>query len=203
VNLQRQREAEYRRYLAARNAAESRRIAALRAERRAQQYAAQQWYWRQQQANSRYVTRDYNNDPYFYTPVSYRYQRDGRYYTANRYAANLLQQAVRYGYDMGARAGRADRVDGWRSDWRNNYAYQDANYGYNGWYVDRSEYNYYFREGFRRGYQDAYGDDYRYGTYYGNNGNIGGNDNFAVILGTVLQSILGLQTYNNNGYYNN
>ena len=104
---------------------------------------------------------------------------------------------------MGARAGRADRVDGWRSDWRNNYAYQDANYGYNGWYVDRSEYNYYFREGFRRGYQDAYGDDYRYGTYYGNNGNIGGNDNFAVILGTVLQSILGLQTYNNNGYYNN
>src|SRR5207342_2405733 len=50
IDLQRQREAEYRRYIDARNAAEAQRIAALRNERRAQQYAYQQWYWRQQQA---------------------------------------------------------------------------------------------------------------------------------------------------------
>ena len=31
--------------------------------------------------------------------------------------------------------------------------YRDANYGYSGYYVDRSDYNHYFREGFRRGYQ--------------------------------------------------
>ena len=134
--------------------------------------------------------------------MAYRYSRDGRYYDINRYQADLLRQAVRYGYEMGARAGIADRRDGWRSDWRNNYAYQDASYGYNGYYVDRREYNHYFREGFQRGYQDAYGNDYRYGTYsgrddyYNNNGNYyGSNDPVAVILTSVLQSILGFQQY--------
>ena len=118
---------------------------------------------------------------------------DGRSYAVDRYTADLLRQAVRYGYEQGVRAGRADRLDGWRSDWRNNFAYQDANYGYGGYYVDRSEYNYYFRQGFQRGYQDGYGNDYRYGTRYSS-----GNDGIAMILASVLQSILGLQSYNNN-----
>ena len=49
------------------------------------------------------------------------------------------------------------------------YAYQDANYGYNGYYVDQDDYNYYFREGFRRGYEDGYYSRYQYGSY--SNGN--------------------------------
>jgi hypothetical protein len=194
IALQRQRAAEYQQYVAERQRAERQRIAALQEQRRLQQYRYQQWYWQQQQAmRERWNSRayDYNNDPYYYTPASYRYVRAGRAYEVNRYAADLLQQAVRYGYEMGVRAGNADRMDGWRSDWRGNPAYRDASYGYNGYYVDQDEYNYYFRQGFQRGYQDAYGNDYRYGTYYGerNDGNI------AVILASVLQAILGLQPY--------
>ena len=66
-------------------------------------------------------------------------------------------------------AGRADRMDGWRPDYRNSFAYQDGNYGYRGYYVDRREYNHYFREGFRRGYEDGYYRQSRYGRY--DNGN--------------------------------
>jgi len=201
IQMQRQREVDYRNYMAARRVAEQNRIAALQAQRRSQQYAYQQWYWQQQLAQQRRLAeQNYARDAYWNAPVSYRYVRDGRYYDANRHQADLLQQAVREGYQMGVRAGMADRRDGWRSDWRNNFAYQDASYGYNGYYVDRSEYNHYFREGFQRGYQDSYGNDYRYGTYYGNGdnydyGNNNGNDNIAVILTSVLQSILGLQQY--------
>jgi hypothetical protein len=197
IQVQRQREADYRSYMASRRVAEQNRIAALQAQRRAQQYAYQRWYWQQQLAQQqRWSAPSYTRDPYFYAPVSYRYVRDGRYYNANRYQADMLQQAVRQGYEMGVRAGIADRRDNWRSDWRNNYAYQDASYGYNGYYVDRSEYNHYFREGFRRGYQDAYGNDYNYGTYYGDRDMYDNNDNnIAVILTSVLQSVLGLQQY--------
>jgi hypothetical protein len=136
---------------------------------------------------SRWSPRDYDRDPYYSAPVVYRYQRDGRTYDANRYEADLLRQAVRYGYDMGVRAGNADRMDNWRGDYRDNDAYRDANYGYNGYYVDQDEYNYYFREGFERGYQDAYGNDYRYGQR---------SNDTATILASVLQAVLGLQNYN-------
>jgi hypothetical protein len=192
--LQRQRAAEYQRYVAERQRAERQRIAALQEQRRLQQYRYQQWYWQQQRIlQERWNARryDYANDPYYYTPASYRYVRAGRAYEVNRYAADLLQQAVRYGYEMGVRAGNADRMDGWRSDWRNNPAYLDASYGYNGYYIDQDEYNYYFRQGFQRGYRDAYGNDYRYGTYYGDRD----DGSIAVILASVLQAILGLQSY--------
>jgi hypothetical protein len=169
-------------------AAEARRIAAINAQRRAQQYRYQQWYWQQQQIMQPRWARAYDLDRYYAAPVAYRYYRDGRAYEVDRYSANLLQQAVRYGYEQGVRAGNADRADGWRSDWRNNFVYQDASYGYGGYYVDQNEYNYYFRQGFQRGYQDAYGNNYRYGTR--NDGN-----NMAVILASVLQSVLGLQQY--------
>jgi hypothetical protein len=194
IALQRQRAAEYQRYVAERQRAERQRIAALQEQRRLQQYRYQQWYWQQQRIlQDRWNARryDYANDPYYYTPASYRYVRAGRAYEVNRYAADLLQQAVRYGYEMGVRAGNADRMDGWRSDWRNNPAYLDASYGYNGYYVDQDEYNYYFRQGFQRGYRDAYGNDYRYGTYYGDRD----DGSIAVILASVLQAILGLQAY--------
>ena len=45
---------------------------------------------------------------------------------------------------------------------------EDASYGYDGYYVDLNEYQYYFREGFRRGYEDGYRNSSRYGRY--NNG---------------------------------
>ena len=104
---------------------------------------------------------DYDNDPYFYTDSNYRYYRDGRYYETNQYGANLLREAVNYGYEQGFQAGRADRQDRWRSNYQSSYAYQDANYGYSGYYVPQGEYNYYFREGFRRGYEDGYSNRYQ------------------------------------------
>ena len=50
-----------------------------------------------------------------------------------------------------------------RASYQDCYAYRDANYGYSGYYISRSDYNYYFREGFRRGYEDGYNSRYRYG----------------------------------------
>ena len=108
---------------------------------------------------------DYDNDPYFYTAANYRYLRGGRYYETNEYGVNMLRQAVNNGYAEGYGAGQADRMDRWASDYRNAYAYQDANYGYDGYYVNQTEYSYYFRQGFRRGYQDGYSSGSRYGHY--------------------------------------
>ena len=69
--------------------------------------------------------------------------------------------------------------------YQSSYAYQDANYGYGGYYVDQDDYNYYFREGFRRGYEDGYNMRYQYGH----------NSNGAyIILGVVLSHILALQS---------
>ena len=127
------------------------------------------------------VRIDFNSAP------TYRYYRGGSYYNVNRYAADLLRQAINYGYREGIRAGRADRMDRWRFDYRNAFAYQDANYGYRGFYVTRSEYNYDFRQGFRRGYEDGYYGRRQYGRYSN------GND---AILGNVLSLILNLQPYN-------
>lgn len=128
---------------------------------------------------------DFNNDPYFYTGWNYRYYRGGRYYETNRYGANMLRQAVNYGYQEGFRAGLADRQDHWRYGYEDNYAYQDANYGYDGYYVSPEEYNYYFREGFRRGYDDGYYGRYQYGRYT--------NGKYS-ILGSILGSILDMQS---------
>ena len=57
---------------------------------------------------------DYDNDPYFYSAPIYRYNRGGKYYPINEYGARTLRQAVRYGYEEGFRAGKADRDDRWR-----------------------------------------------------------------------------------------
>jgi hypothetical protein len=91
---------------------------------------------------------------------------------------------VNSGYEEGVLAGQADREDGYRADYRNSYAYQDANFGYTGMYVGQSDYNHYFREGFQRGYEDGYNGAYRYGSNTG--GTLG-------ILSTVLSTILNLQ----------
>jgi hypothetical protein len=130
---------------------------------------------------------NYWNDPYFYSAPSYRYMRDGSWYTINQYGYNVLQQAVNEGYVEGYRAGRADRMDGWRFDYRSSYVYQNASYGYSGYYLDRRDYSYYFRQGFHRGYEDGYYSRYRYGSYRGGD---------YSILGAVLNTILQVQAYN-------
>ena len=128
---------------------------------------------------------DYYNDPYFYTPASYRYAWGGHTYQTNRYGADLLRQAVNYGYQEGVRAGRADRMDRWQANYRDSYAYQDANYGYNGYYLRQDDYNYYFRQGFQRGYDDGYYGRGQYGRYE--------DDGTGSILQAVLSVILNLQ----------
>jgi hypothetical protein len=158
---------------------------------RSQQYRYQQRYWQRQRDlysswSGRYSSYNYYRDPYFYTAPSYRYQRDGRYYQINHYAAEVLRQAVRYGYEEGFYAGQADRYDGWRYSYRDNYVYLDANLGYEGYYVNQREYNYYFRQGFRRGYEDGYYERSRYGRQY--------RDGYA-ILPTVLGLILALEAF--------
>jgi hypothetical protein len=165
-----------------------RQAAFLQQQRRMEQYRYQQEYLerlRQQQAriwNQR--NYDYGRDPYFYTAADYRYNRGGRYYETNQYGVNLIRQALNYGYEQGYRAGRADRLDRWRFDYRNSYAYGDANFGYDGFYVDQSEYNYYFREGFRRGYEDGYYGRYQFGRFA--NGGYSLLDN---ILSTIFIAI--------------
>jgi len=147
----------------------------LQRQRRQQQYLFLTQYnqrMRDQQTRMRNQQFNYDSDPYFYSAPIYRYQREGRYYEVNQYGADLLRQAVNFGYEEGYRAGRADRRDHWQFDYRDSFAYQDANYGYNGYYMDRDEYAYYFREGFRRGYKDGYYRRHRYGTYQNGSYNI-------------------------------
>jgi hypothetical protein len=127
-----------------------------------------------------------NNWRYSYAPPAYRYYRSGRYYEVNRFAADQLRQAIRLGYEEGFRAGRSDREDRWRFGFNDSFAYQDATYGYTGYYVSLSEYNYYFREGFRRGYEDGYYSRSRYGSH--------SNGGFN-ILANILQGILNLQAF--------
>ena len=66
----------------------------------------------------------------------------------------------------GYRAGEADRQDRWHSDYRDSYAYRDANYGYSGYYIAQDALQLLFREGFQRGYEDGFDSRYQYGRYY-------------------------------------
>jgi hypothetical protein len=123
---------------------------------------------------------------YAYAPPEYRYYRGGQYYEVNRYGADMLRQALNFGYQEGFRAGQSDRQDNWRADYQDAFAYQDATYGYSGYYVDLSDYSYYFREGFRRGYEDGYYGRYQYGSYSGGVLNL---------LDGVLRGLLDLRPY--------
>ena len=85
------------------------------------QYRFQQEYLerlRQQQIYLRDHRFDYDNDPYFYTPPIYRYNRGSMYYQINEYGARALRQAVRYGYEEGFRAGIAGHDDRSRFQFR-------------------------------------------------------------------------------------
>jgi flagellar biosynthesis/type III secretory pathway protein FliH len=161
----------------------------LQQQRRTAQYRFQADYLersRQQQISFRNERdHDYDHDPYFYTAPIYRYRRAGRYYEVNQYGADMLRQAVNYGYSEGYRTGQADRQDRWHSNYQGSYAYQDASYGYSGFYVDQSQYNYYFRQGFRRGYQDGYRSRYQYGRY--------SNGTYSVRI-NLMGAILGFES---------
>ena len=126
---------------------------------------------------------NYGGDPFFSMPSTYRYARDGRYYETNDYGAKVLRQAVNTGYDQGFQVGRADRQDHWRYDYQTSYGYQDGNYGFDGFYVDRYDYNYYFRQGFSRGYDDGYYSRTQYGGY---------DSGRYTVLGGVLAGLLSL-----------
>ncbi|PYQ12672.1 MAG: hypothetical protein DMF80_17130 [Acidobacteria bacterium] len=186
IEQQRQRAAAYNQRLEQQLNLAQQRAQALEQQRRLAQYRFQEQYLGRLRQQRLALARsyDYSNDPYFYTAPSYGYSYDGRYYETNQYGADLLRQAVRYGYEEGFRAGRADRQDGWRFDPEGSYAYQDANYGYTGRYIDQPEYNYYFREGFRRGYEDGYYGRSQYGRY--------SNGNYS-ILTSLLTQILNLR----------
>jgi hypothetical protein len=158
----------------------------LQEQRRSAQFHAQQEYTAQlvQQQQHLQTTRDFSSDPYINAPRSYRYMMFGDSRQTNQYGADVLRQAVNSGYQQGVRAGDADRQDHWTANYRATIAYRDANYGYNGNYIDRDAYNYYFRQGFRRGYDDGFNRRSQYGSASNGSGSI---------LSNVLTSILGLQ----------
>lgn len=187
ISEQQQRVAQYRQHLDQQEAFARQRTALLLQQKRVAQYRFQEQYverLRQQQLSLRNDRFDYARDPYFYTASTYRYNRDGRYFETNEYGATALRQAVNYGYDGGFRAGAADRDDRWRSNYKDSYGYRDANYGYSGYYVNRTDYNYYFRQGFSRGYEDGYNRRFQYGR--------NANGNYSM-LDNVVARILNFQ----------
>jgi flagellar biosynthesis GTPase FlhF len=187
ISQQQQRVAQYRQHLEQQQSLAQQHIALLQQQKRVAQYRFQEQYLervRQQQIHLRDNRFDYDRDPYFYTASIYRYNRGGTYYQTNEYGAKMLRQAVNYGYEQGFRAGKADRDDRWHSNYKDSYAYRDANYGYSGYYVNRTDYNYYFREGFRRGYEDGYNSRYKYGRI--------ADGNYS-ILDAILSQILNFQ----------
>ncbi|HET8818545.1 MAG TPA: hypothetical protein VFM73_03290 [Xanthomonadaceae bacterium] len=129
----------------------------------------------------RWATYRYH-DRFFSTPFSQRYRYNGRYWNTNRYGMEILREAANDGYAEGIRAGRADRYDNWRFDYRDSWAYRNPGYGYNGRYVDPRHYQHYFREGFRRGYEDGYYGRSQYGRH--DNGQY-------FMIAAILAAILG------------
>ena len=190
IERQRLQASQWQRTETARRAQIERHARDLERQRRHAQYRYQQEYYRRWLAQQARWNRwnDYHSDPYYYTASNYRYGFGGQWFSTNRYGADMLRQAVRDGYQEGFHAGRADRMDGWRFDYRNAYAWMDGSYGYHGRYVSQAAYRHYFRQGFERGYRDAYYGRSQYGYY-------DGRSNLAVILPVVLSAILGFQSY--------
>ena len=186
ARAEQQRAAQYRPRLDQQVRLGQQRSAQLQQQRHLAQYRAQQQYLAQLRAQQLRLqtARNYSNDPYVRAVPTYRYAYSGYNRETNQYGADVLRQAVNDGYQEGVRFGQADRQDGLSPNFQNNYAYQDANYGYAGNYVDQSDYNYYFRQGFQRGYTDGYYSRSQYGTTSSNGS--------SSILGNLLTTILGL-----------
>src|SRR3546814_17348936 len=101
----------------------------------------QQYHDRLRRQQVSWSTRSYNyyNDPYYYTPNRYRYLYRGNWQRTNRYGADLIRQAINYGYQEGLYAGSPARQKTWLSDYRDSYAYKDANHGNNGYSMYRTQ----------------------------------------------------------------
>lgn len=182
AQAEQQRAARYRPRLDQQVRLGQQRAAQMQQQKHLAQYRAQQQYLAQLRAQQLRLqsARNYSNDPYVRAVPTYRYAYSGYNRETNQYGADVLRQAVNDGYQEGVRFGQADRQDGLSPNFQNNYAYQDANYGYAGNYVDQSDYNYYFRQGFQRGYTDGYYSRSQYG-----------NGSSSILVG-LLTSILGL-----------
>lgn len=123
----------------------------------------------------------------------YRVLRNGAYYNTDQRGADLLRQAVNAGYQQGFQAARNDRRSNRRGSYSTSSGYRSGTYGYQS-HVTQSQYQYYFRQGFQRGYQDGantqyqdgYNGSYQYGT---------SNNGVVSILGSILGSILNIQSY--------
>ncbi|HEY4132832.1 MAG TPA: hypothetical protein VGM50_19620 [Gemmatimonadaceae bacterium] len=184
---QKQHDTQYQHTLETQTHAAQARTAQLQKQKRTAQADLQKRYQQSLQAQQQQLrtARDYAHDPHYSAPMMYRYKINNAYRETTQYGADALRAAVRNGYQEGYQAGIADHHDGWRSDYANAYAYRDATWGFNGSYIDQSDYSYYFRQGFQRGYADGYANSTRYGSY---------NNGTASILDNVLSSILGLAT---------
>ena len=192
IRKQEQQLALYRKNIALREELAERDAQILRQQKRIQHLRFQEQYEERLRAQRLQLERsryDYSNDPYYYTAPNYQYRRDGRQYQTNQYGIRKLEKALEAGYNEGFRAGRADRQDGWRYDYREAFAYKDANYGYDGRYIEQDEYNHYFREGFERGYEDGYYDRQKYGKKKDG----GGINDEWLIGGAVVAAIIGYQ----------
>ncbi len=192
IRRQEQQLAVYRKNIALREELAERDAQILRQQKRIQHLRYQEHYeerLRAQRAQLNQARYDFQNDPFYYTAPNYRYRRDGRYFQTNEYGIRKLEQALQAGYNEGFRAGRADREDRWRYDYRSAFAYQDANFGYDGRYIPQDEYNHYFREGFQRGYDDGYHGRQKYGR---RNDDGGINDEW-LIAGAVVAAVLGYE----------
>src|SRR4029078_1359303 len=79
------------------------RSAQLQQQRRNAQYRYQQQYLQRLHPIRLQNARDHsvNRNSYFYAAPNYRYSRGGTFYETNQYGANLLRQAVNYGYEQG------------------------------------------------------------------------------------------------------
>jgi hypothetical protein len=192
IRKQEQQMALYRKNIALREQLAERDAQILRQQKRIQHLRFQEQYEERLRAQRAQLERsryDYANDPYYYTAPNYQYRRDGRLYQTNQYGIKKLEKALEAGYNEGYRAGRADRQDGWRYDYRGAFAYQDANYGYDGRYIEQDEYNHYFREGFERGYEDGYYNRQKYGKKKDD----GGINDEWLIGGAIVAAIIGYQ----------
>lgn len=169
---------EYREYLRTRSQRDYRQwqAAVNRANREKAQY--ERSTVRSGNAYGTYGNSQNNNYGYNQNMGRYRVYRDGSYYNTDARGAELLRTAVRSGYQQGYREGQSDRRNGRGYDYNARDIYRSGTYGYQS-YVDRGQYQHYFRQGFEKGYEDGYRSTNRYGS--GTN-----------ILGNVLSSILSI-----------
>jgi len=110
----------------------------------------------------------------------YRIYRNGSYYQTDYRGTELLRRAVNEGYAQGYRQGVRDRRYGIHTGYQSATMYRTGIFGYQS-YVDRGQYQYYFRQGFERGYYDGFNSQTRYGYYSGGKWSILGN-----VLGAIL-----------------